>query len=148
MTVQLNRGKAAAALSLTPLIDVVFLLLIFFLVTARFAQDAQDAQEARQERIVDVVLPSASEAQPLIAEPQEIFINVTSDGAYFLGGDALAKDEVERALREAAVNNPGQQTVFIRADKKVELDYVVFIMNLCNKVGITDYSLTTEGEGG
>ena len=53
MAVKIKQGRALAALSMTPLIDVVFLLLIFFLVATRFEQE---------DRELDVVLPSASEA--------------------------------------------------------------------------------------
>ena len=58
MAIKLKQGRALGSLSLTPLIDVVFLLLIFFLVATRFAQE---------DRELDVELPSASEAKPLVA---------------------------------------------------------------------------------
>ena len=61
MAVKIRKGNALSSLSLTPLIDVVFLLLVFFLVTTRFAQEDYE---------LNVVLPSASKAQPLIAEPK------------------------------------------------------------------------------
>ena len=46
----------------------------------------------------------------------------------------------------AAANNAMTQSVIIRADKRVQLEYAVFVMNLCNKVGIFDYSLTIDGD--
>ena len=51
-------------------------------------------------------------------------------------------------LQNAVVNNPGHQSVVIRADKRVMLDYAVQVMNLCNKSGISDYVLTTQGPDG
>ena len=137
MAVKIKRGQALGMLSLTPLIDVVFLLLIFFLVATRFAQE---------DRELDVVLPSASEAKPLIVQPKELFVNIDQQGNFFIDGKTLTGDEVEAVLRQAAVNNPVHQSVIIRADKRVQLDYAVLVMNLCNKVGILDYKLTIDGE--
>jgi len=139
MAVKLKKGRALGMLSLTPLIDVVFLLLIFFLVTARFAQE---------DRELDVMLPSASEAKPLTVLPKELFINIDHNGRYFVDGKVLGPDEIELVLRRAVTDNPINQSVIIRSDKRVTLEYVVFVMNACNQVGITDYSLTTEGKGG
>ena len=137
MAIKLKQGRALNSLSLTPLIDVVFLLLIFFLVATRFAQE---------DRELDVVLPSASEAKPLVAQPQQVFVNIDEHGKYFVDGKVLAADEVQQVLRRVVTNNPVNQSVVIRADKRVPLDYVVFVLNACNRVGIFDYKLTTKGK--
>ena len=126
-------------LSLTPLIDIVFLLLIFFLVATRFAEE---------DRELDVMLPSASEAKPLTVQPRELLINIDHNGQYFVDHKMLGGDEIEQVLKRAVTDNPMNQSVIIRSDKRVQLDYVVFVLNACNKAGILDYSLTTEGEGG
>ena len=89
MAVKIKKGSALGALSLTPLIDVVFLLLVFFLVATRFAQE---------DRELEVELPTASEARPLTEEPKELFVNIDKDGNYFVSGQRLAASEVEVAL--------------------------------------------------
>lgn len=137
MAVKINRGHSLAALSMTPLIDVVFLLNIFYLVAARLAEE--DYQ-------LDVLLPTASEARPLVAEPKELFINIDRQGQYFAQGRQLNRAELEELLRQAVANNPAHQSVVIRADRRVEFDYVVAVMNLCNRVGVADYSVTTQDE--
>lgn len=134
MAVKINKGNALSSLSLTPLIDVVFLLLVFFLVTTRFAQEDYE---------LAVVLPAASDAQPLIVEPKELFVNIDQQGEYVVDGRAMTQEEIEGVLRQAVVNNPVNQSVVIRADKRVQFDHVVAIMNLCNRVGVRDYSVTT-----
>jgi biopolymer transport protein ExbD len=139
MAVKIKKGRALSTLSLTPLIDVVFLLLIFFLVATRFAQE---------DRELDVMLPSASEAKPLTVQPKELMINIDHNGQYYVDSEILGSDEVEQVLRQAVADNPTHQSVIIRSDKRVALDYVVFVLNACNKAGIFDYSLTTEGQGG
>jgi biopolymer transport protein ExbD len=137
MAVSFQKSKALSSLDLTPLIDVVFQLIIFFLVATEF--DAED-------RELDVSLPKASEARPLTAEPEEVFVNIDKDGNYFMGGKTRTIAEVEALLREAKVNNPLSQSVILRADKNVALDHVVAVMNACNKVGMADYTITTEGD--
>jgi len=139
MAVEINKGQALSTLSLTPLIDIVFLLLIFFLVATRFAEEECE---------MDVVLPDASEAQALTSTPQEMFVNIDDKGAYYVTGKVVELPELEKILKAAYVNNPGRASVVIRADRRVPLQYAVDVMNACNKTGIRDYRLTTKKSGG
>lgn len=139
MSVNIQRGRSLDAINMTPVIDMVFLLLIFFLVASQFAEE---------ERSLEVVLPSASEARPLTATPKEVFVNVDQEGRFVVDNRTMQIDEVEAVLRQAVVNNPGNQTVIIRADKRVRFDAVVAVMNACNKVGARDYRVTTAGDSG
>ncbi len=134
MSVQIDKGQALGHLSLTPLIDIVFLLLIFFLVATRFAEE---------EREMDVLLPEASQAQPLVAKPREMFINIDQQGRYYVTGKILSIDEVTQVLRTAWVNNPARQSVIIRADRRCRWEFVVAAMNACNQAHIYDYRVTT-----
>jgi biopolymer transport protein ExbD len=134
MSVKIDKGKALGNLSLTPLIDIVFLLLIFFLIATRFAE---------QERELDVLLPEASEAQPLVSKPRELFINIDRHGRYYVTGKVLNIDEVTQVLKTAWVNNPARQSVIIRADRRCRWQFVVAAMNACNKAHIYDYRVTT-----
>ncbi|RMF42872.1 MAG: biopolymer transporter ExbD [Planctomycetota bacterium] len=137
MTVQLKRGQALGALSLTPLIDVVFLLLIFFLVASRLSQEDQE---------LDIPLPSAANAAPMIAQPQEMIVNIDKEGALFVNGRFLSEAEFERLLRQAVADNPAGPAVIIRADRRVPLQTPVHVMDMCLKWGAT-YSLTIAQEG-
>ena len=134
MTVKIEKGRAAGLIDLTPMIDVVFQLLLFFLVASKFADE---------ERELKVVLPQASEAKPLVAKPQEFFVNVDQTGQYYVGGKVLDLGSLDRQLMQLAANNPGRQTVVIRADKRSDWEYVVAVMNSCNKANIRDYRVTT-----
>ena len=134
MAVKIDKGLALSSASLMPLLDVIFLLLIFFLVATRFAEE---------ERELDVLLPDASEAQPLTSKPGELFINIDRQGRYYVTGKILTLEELDRTLRAASVNNPGRLSVIIRADKRVVWSYVVAAMNACNKARIRDYRVTT-----
>ena len=139
MSVKINKGSALASLSLTPLIDVVFLLLIFFLVATRFEEE---------ERELDVLLPEASEAQPLTSKPREMFVNIDDKGRYFVTGKIVTLDQLYPILKAAWVNNPGRASVVIRADKRCRWEFVVAVMNACNKANIRDYRVTTKKGAG
>lgn len=137
MAVQIRKSRALEALSLTPLIDVVFLLLIFFLVATRFAE---------QDRELDVQLPSASEAQPLVAKPKDIELSIDETGSYYLGaGRKMSLPEVEAALSNAAVNNPLSQTVVIRAHQGCRWNDVARAMNACYRAGLRDVKTSVSG---
>ena len=135
MAVKLKRTSAAGSLSITPLIDVVFLLLIFFLVSSRFAEE---------ERELQLNLPSVSEALPMTAQPDELVVNIDKSGRYFIDGNFRQVEQVEQILRRAQANNPLTQAVVIRADKQTDWDYVATAMDLCKKVGITDCAAITD----
>ena len=117
------------------MIDIVFLLLIFFLVTSRFSEEEQQ---------LDVELPTASEALPASIQPDEIVINIDAQGRYYIDGQFRPVEQIEPILRRAQVNNPLTQTVVIRADKRADWDHVLTVFNLCKKVGITEYTATTD----
>ena len=134
MAVQIKRSTALSMLSLTPLMDVIFLLLVFFLVASRFAEEDRD---------LDVQLPSASEARPMTVKPKEMFVGIDADGNLFLGNRATDVEDLETSLRAAAINNPTTQSVVIRADKRCIWDRVVSVIDICHRAGIHDVRPTT-----
>jgi biopolymer transport protein ExbD len=135
-----KRSSVASTLSLTPLIDVVFLLLIFFLVTSEFEEE---------ERRLDIVLPTATSAVPMTNKPREIIVDISSDGKMYLHGQVTPLDELQRLMSLAVSKNPTNQSVVIRADHRASFQPVVSVMDLCNQTGISSYSVTTtEGPGG
>ena len=132
---KIRRSSVASTLSLTPLIDVVFLLLIFFLVTSEFEEE---------ERRLDIVLPTATSAVPMTSKPREVVVDIDSDGLLYLSGRRTELDELQRLLRVAVANNPTNQTVVIRADRATSFQPVVTVMDACNRTGVSDYSVTTK----
>ena len=138
MSVKIEKGRALDGINLTPMIDCVFLLLIFFLVATRFEE---------LEREMPIVLPQASEAMPLTAKPKELFVNVDREGHFVVRAQQLSAAELFSVLKQAAADNPGRQTVIIRGDKRCVWEHVVEVMNLCNKAQIRDYRVTTADSG-
>lgn len=109
--------------NLTPVIDVVFLLLIFFLVATEY----HDA-----ERELDITLPQVAEAQPLAMTP-ELIVNITNEGRYKVAAQEYGEAELAALITQAKKNNP-QQSTLIRGDGDSALRYAVRVMGLCNKV--------------
>ena len=135
MSVKIKRTSAVGSLSITPLIDVVFLLLIFFLVSSRFSEE---------ERELDLNLPSVTESLPATAQPDEMVVNVDKQGRYFIDGAFRQVEQVEQILRRAKANNPLTQTVVIRADREANWEPVAIAIGLCKKVGINEFSATID----
>ena len=125
MPAQIRKGRAGDLFNLTPMIDMVFLLLIFFLVSSEFSKD-----EARE---MPVDLPTASAALPMTAKPKVININVDSVGKYVVDGQQLSSKELEAVLLRAVKDNPLQQSAVIRADKTVAYQFVMGAMDACVK---------------
>jgi biopolymer transport protein ExbD len=137
MPIQIRRGRSVEMLNLTSLMDVVFLLLIFFLVASRFAQE---------DRELPVQLPSATSAMPMTSEPQEVVVNIDERGSYFVSGAVMDAAALERTLQTAVVNNPTTLSVIIRGDRRVPFQYVVDVMDLCNRLGISNYKVSTASQ--
>jgi biopolymer transport protein ExbD len=114
--------------NMMPLIDIVFLLLIFFLMASHFEQ---------QERELKVLLPEVAEAQPL-AMTQELVVNITPDGKYVVAQQQYSEEQLGALLAQGHRNNP-QQTVLIRGDGRAAWKYGVRVMGLCNRAKIDNY---------
>ena len=118
--------------NLTPIIDVVFLLLIFFLVATRFDQE---------EKLVSIRLAEILKAQPLASGPQEVVVNINDKGEYILVNETKTESQLIDILHTKAVNNPGRVSVQIRADQEVKFRYPLTVIGICKEEGI-DYSCT------
>lgn len=134
MAVKINKGNISMQLPVIPLLDTFINLLIFFLVATRVAE---------AERELEVMLPDASEAQPITSKPREMIVNIDSQGHYFLTDKPVKLPELEQILKRASVNNPGRTSVVIRADKRCRFEFVVSVMNSCKVAKIRDYRVTT-----
>ena len=109
-------------INLTPMIDIVFLLIIFFMVGTRFSE---------MEQQFDVELPTAGAVVPLTATPDAIIINVDRSGAIRVNNKVLTLDEL-RDMLVAAVKAYPKQSVLIRGDGQGAYQYMINIMDACH----------------
>ena len=121
-------------INLTPLVDVVFNLLLFLMLATRFAAD-DDA-----ERKFDVQLATASNAKALTAAPDELVVNVAANGQITLNGKPKKLNELETALA-AAKKNYADQAVLIRGEGDGRYQNVVDVLAACDRAKINAVSL-------
>lgn len=120
--------------NLTPLIDVVFLLLIFFMVTTTFERHAE----------LKIDLPEAS-AEPVTEEPQHLELVIDAQGRYYLDGKELVNTQAEtvyKALKDGMVNRTDTPLI-IRADAMTPHQAVVTAMDAAGRLGLTRMSIAT-----
>ena len=134
---QRNRSKAPA-LALTSMLDVIFLLLCFFVTVSVFSQ---------WEREISIKLPNAKTAEAPERLPGEIIVNLAKDGAISVNSVALSLEELGARLAKVAKFYPGQP-VIIRADKEVRYEVLVKLIDTCRASDIWNFSLATEGGEG
>jgi len=131
-----RRSHQEATVELTPLIDVVFLLLIFFMVSTTFIRETQ----------LKIDLPEASgELQEL--EDRVIEITVDRAGDYAVNERLLVNSELRtlvRALEEARAGGASGDRVVITADARSSHQAVVRAMDAAGKVGLSRVSITTQ----
>ncbi|NQT38091.1 MAG: biopolymer transporter ExbD [Planctomycetes bacterium] len=110
--------------NLTPVIDVVFLLLIFFLVATRFDQE---------ERLVSLRLAEIFEARPMVMGPDELIVNVSKEGKYVVVDQTLSEKRLIDLLHDLKTKNPDSQSVQIRADREVRFKYPLTVIGICKE---------------
>ncbi|BFM07453.1 ExbD/TolR family protein [Halioxenophilus aromaticivorans] len=129
-----RQTKDEDSINLTPLIDVVFLLLIFFMVSTTFTKETH----------LTVDLPEAS-AKPAQEQPQTIDIVIAKDGSYSINGNVLVNQKpktLERALTQVAEGDNSLPLV-ITADAATPHQSVVTAMDVAGKLGFVHLSIAT-----
>ena len=132
-----RKGKSRSpGLALTSMLDVIFLLLCFFVTVSVFSQ---------WENEISIKLPSATTAEEPDRLPGEIVVNLAKDGRVSVNGKVLTLDELKVRLARIAKFYPGQP-VIIRADKDVRYEALVVVIDTCRAADVWNFSLATEGE--
>lgn len=129
-----RQSKNNEEINLTPLIDVVFLLLIFFMVSTSFTKETH----------LKVDLPQA-EGAPSSDQPEQIEILIAVDGSYAVNGRALVNtrlDTLKTALEKVANGNT-KLPLIITADAKTAHQYVVRAMDAAGQLGFVNLRMTT-----
>ena len=131
------REPDVAVFPLAPMVDVVFLLLIFFIATMQFSQS---------ERELNVSVPVAEEGADAKQTVGEIIVNVRADGTVVVDQAEMSQAQLFAKLtRIAAVHK--NQAIRIRGDSKVEYQKIVEVIDVCQKAGIPNISFATQVQG-
>ena len=128
-----SQAQQPAELELAPMIDVVFLLLIFFIVSWQFA---------RFERDEDVTVPTAEESGKKDRKVGEIIVNIREDGGIVLNGGEVTPPELLEKLKAIAENYPSQ-AVILRGDGDAEYQYIITVLDQIKEAGIWNVAFAT-----
>jgi len=133
------RGKAATEVprfQIAPMIDVIFLLLCFFIASQIFSQ---------WETEIDIKLPTAESGTIPERLPGEVIINILADGRIVVHRQSLDEADLRTMLERVVEYFPGQ-AVLIRADRATAYEHVVGVLDLCRQADIWNISFATSTE--
>ncbi len=122
--------------NLTPLIDVVFLLLIFFMVTTTFDRDAK----------IKINLPTTSNAVAAPVKNDTLEILIDAQGQYFVDGREILNNKPEtlfRAVSQILDQRGKNPPLVISADANASYQSVVTVMDIAGRLGLTNFSMAT-----
>ncbi|MFV1966076.1 MAG: ExbD/TolR family protein [Pirellulaceae bacterium] len=122
------RQSTRLEFNMTPMIDVVFLLIIFFLVSSHLA---------KQELQPDLDLPVADSGEKQVdTAHRRLTLNVLSDGDLTLAGRPVRRQDLPARLLDARQQEPGELEVRIRSDREVPYGRIAPILRSCVRAGI------------
>jgi biopolymer transport protein ExbD len=130
-----RRRREPPALNLTPMLDVMFNLVLFFVVTTNFVQTDQTPG-------ITVDLPRAS-AQTVLNDDQDLNVWMPSDGSLYVDEQAVDLPTLKDLLKKRAATNPNTMVV-IKADEGVTHGRVVQVMDLARSYGLDKLAIATE----
>ena len=121
---------ALADINITPLVDVVLVLLIIFMVTAPVLQSG-----------IDVAVPKTKTVKEITEERMVISIN--KDQRVYLGNDPVNVNEIGSRLRQR-IRDPRRQSIFVRADENVPFGAFATVMDAVKQAGFANVSIVTQ----
>ena len=136
MKFKVEQKSRAPVLALTSMLDVIFLLLCFFVTVSVFSQ---------WESEISIKLPVSKTSEQPERLPGEIIVNLTKEGVVKVNGSVMPLSELKARLAKVAKFYPGQP-VIIRADKDTRYESLVEVMDTCREADVWNFSLATEGE--
>ncbi len=119
-----------ADINITPLVDVVLVLLIIFMVTAPVLQSG-----------IDVSVPKTRTVKEITQE--RLVITINKDQRVFLANDSININEIGPKIRQK-IRDPRNQSIFIRADENVPFGAFATVMDAVKSAGITNVSIVTQ----
>ena len=134
MSLGRRRRSAKPEVDISPLIDVVFILLIFFMVTTTFVKDAA----------VDIERPGASSGQPASTKALRVLIDRT--GALYVGDTQVKPWMLQSRVREF-LRDGADGAVLVVVDRRVAAERLIEVVDQCRLAGATDVGVVTDAEG-
>ena len=128
------KRKKHLTINRTPLIDVLFLLLIFFMVSSTF----------RENPAINVTLPKAKTAE--LTKTEETVVTIDKEGKLYLNADEIVPEELHRGLTGVFMQK-GETNLVLQADENVPYKIVIFVMDIARDIGFNSIvALTTKSD--
>jgi len=128
---RMRRYRLRASLDLTPLVDVVLQLILFFMLSSSFVLQPG----------INIELPKSKAAAP--QDKKDLVITIAPDNAIFLNSKQVAIDELEGALRRVAKDYPTGE-VLIKPDTHVQTGKLVEVMGICVNAEFEKFGIATK----
>lgn len=133
MRIKMPETESSIHLDFVPMVDVLFNLLIFFLLATTIKQT---------EREMQIALPQAAAATPISIAMREFIINVDAEGRIFVVGEQVTTDQLTQMVADAIAANP-EQKVTVRGDRNATYANIVIVLDICKNAGIQEPYLDT-----
>lgn len=130
-----HRQTSSSEIDIAPLIDMVFILLIFFMVSTTFVKDMK----------VDIQRPGAASASA--ASTKSLRVQIDQNGDVFVDGNPVRVWMVQSRVREF-LESSGSQSVLVVTDRRVAAERLVEVVDQCRLAGASDVGVATEKEAG
>lgn len=125
-----RRKRFTAPLDIAPLVDVIFLLLLFFMLTSRMVS----------EPAISIDLPDSSTAE--VQTPSEVVVTISDQGELFLGDEPVSLESLTDALK-VRLQRKNSPVVHLRADHEVEVGLLIHVVDSVKQSGCSSFSIET-----
>ena len=130
-----NEGaKISSDINVTPMVDVMLVLLIIFMVVTPMLQHGVS---------VDLAKVNSPEQMPDADKEDALLVSVTRDGQVYFGSDQISVDNLTNKVKDRLANKPDKR-VYVKADMRARFGGVVQVVDAVRAVGVDDLGLLTE----
>lgn len=128
-----NDEQIVSDINMTPLIDIMLVLIIIFMVTSQISNDSG----------LEIDLPKMGKGQSIKSEQKQVILSLDKGGMVALNGKAVDREQLKIAISEA-LKASGTTTVIFEGDQKTQLGEAISLMDLAKEAGAENFAVATE----
>ena len=138
MRIRDDEDDETPEVNMAPLLDCIFLLLIFFLLTSTVQKQDEDKEKPVQQLVLE--LPESAAAANAPTQPEPLVISIDESGHYHVNQSRVGLEELHRVLREASAKHP---KIRIEGDRRVAFEHIAHVIDLCEFEGLREIAVRT-----